>query len=60
MQRNMMSFLSKDNQLRRKFAGEESLAGCAQSLAVQKIRLPALQAKLRKLLNKQMKDECIH
>lgn len=60
MQRNMMSFLSKDNQLRHKFADEEGLAGCVQSLAVYKIRLPALQAKPRKLLNKQFKDECIH
>ena len=60
MQRYMMSFLSKDNQLRHKFADEEGLAGGAQSLAVYKIRLPELQAKPLKLLNKQFKDECIH
>ena len=46
-----MSFLSKGNQPRRKFADEEGLAGCAQSLVVYKIRLPAFQAKPRKLLN---------
>ena len=33
----MMSFLSKDNQLRHKFADEEGLAGGVQSLAVYKL-----------------------
>jgi hypothetical protein len=60
IQKDMMSLLGKDNQLRHKFADEEGLTGGVQSLAVYKIRLPELQAKPLKLLNKQFKDECIH